>query len=149
MAVNVNDTIGFEADYFYHRLSGPSRTCPSPLLGGSPVLIESNQQLNVGSFNLVMRTPSNAPVAGYVLGGPGIYHRTVQLTTPSVGVATVCDPYWLVCYPTAMRAYSRSLIVKGRDRQRSPSCPTHLEAGDRWHPLNRRPRRQPRRQSWR
>ena len=30
----------------------------------------------------------------------GIYHRIVQLTTPSVGYTSVCDPYWYVCYPT-------------------------------------------------
>ena len=41
-------------------------------------------------------------VGGYVLGGPGVYHRIVQLTTPSVGLATVCDPYWYVCFPVAV-----------------------------------------------
>ncbi len=33
---------------------------------------------------------------------PAIYHRIIQLTTPSVGFATVCDPYWLICYPAAV-----------------------------------------------
>ena len=36
----------------------------------------------------------------YALGGGGIYHRLVQITTPSVGYTTFCDPYWYVCYPT-------------------------------------------------
>ena len=39
-------------------------------------------------------------MALYLLGGAGIYHRLIQLTTPSVGYASVCNPYWYVCYPT-------------------------------------------------
>ncbi len=59
--------------------------------------------MHVGSFNLVYRTVStDSPVNGYVLGGVGIYHRIVQLTSPSVGYTTVCDPFWYVCYPAAV-----------------------------------------------
>ena len=32
--------------------------------------------------------------------GGGIYHRLIQLTTPSIGYTSVCSPYWFVCYPT-------------------------------------------------
>ena len=39
---------------------------------------------------------------GYFLGGLGIYHRQLQLTSPAVGYTTFCDPYWLVCYPAAV-----------------------------------------------
>jgi hypothetical protein len=31
-----------------------------------------------------------------------MYYRTVSLTTPDVGFTTWCDPYWYVCYPTAV-----------------------------------------------
>jgi opacity protein-like surface antigen len=34
------------------------------------------------------------------VAGPGIYHRTISLTTPGVGFVTVCDPYWYVCFET-------------------------------------------------
>jgi opacity protein-like surface antigen len=101
VSFNFNDQVGFEADYMFHWLPGPERTFP-PVLGGSPVLIESNHQLHVGSFNVVVRSPSTSPVAAYFLGGPGVYYRKVELTTPSVGLVTVCDPYWFVCYPTAV-----------------------------------------------
>jgi opacity protein-like surface antigen len=36
------------------------------------------------------------------MAGPGVYNRVVQLTTPAVGFITVCDPYWYVCFPTAV-----------------------------------------------
>ena len=100
-AVNINETVGFGADYMYHRLDGPERVFPGQI-GGDSVLIESNHQMHVGSFNLIVRSNQDAAVGGYVLGGPGVYHRIVQLTTPSVGLATVCDPYWYVCFPVAV-----------------------------------------------
>ena len=27
-----------------------------------------------------------------------MYYRTVSLTTPDVGLTTLCDPYWYACY---------------------------------------------------
>ena len=58
--------------------------------------------MHAGTFNLVVRSTGGGGVGGYFLAGPGIYHRIIQLTTPSVGFATVCDPYWLICYPAAV-----------------------------------------------
>jgi hypothetical protein len=56
--------------------------------------------MHLGDFNIVYRPggPDHS-VGGYLLGGGGIYHRIVQLTTPSVGYTSYCDPYWYVCYP--------------------------------------------------
>jgi opacity protein-like surface antigen len=70
----------------------------------SPVLgIQSNHQVHALSFNAVFNArSSDSPVGGYFLGGLGYYHRIIQLTSPAVGFASVCDPYWLVCYPTAV-----------------------------------------------
>src|SRR5690349_3298228 len=102
---NINEHLGVMAEYTYNRMDGPERQItvfPSPTnVTGSSGLIESNHQMHVGDFNLVykMQHPDRA-IGGYVLGGGGIYHRLVQLTTPSVGYTSVCDPYWYVCYPT-------------------------------------------------
>jgi opacity protein-like surface antigen len=100
---NITPTVGFLAEYQYHRMGGPDRVIPIASLPDLPAtssgVIESNHQIHSGVFDLVYKTPS-APVGGYVLGGLGIYHRIVQLTTPSVGYTTICDPYWYVCYPT-------------------------------------------------
>ena len=102
---NFNPKLGFQSEYIYARMGGPDRTIdvfPTPVLGGvaSSGIIESNHQMHIGSFNLLYRpVPSDSAVGGYLLGGAGIYHRIVQLTTPSVGYTSVCDPYWYVCYP--------------------------------------------------
>jgi opacity protein-like surface antigen len=100
LAFNFNDNIGFETDYQFHFMGGPERTFAQNIGGASPVLIESNHQIHMGTFNIVVRTPSTSPVAAYFLAGPGVYNRKVELTTPAVGIITVCDPYWYVCFPT-------------------------------------------------
>ena len=97
---NVNPAVGVQAEYMYQRFGGPDRTFPNADPGiTDTILIESNHQLHAGTFNLVVRSTGGGGVGGYFLAGPGIYHRIIQLTTPSVGFATVCDPYWLICYP--------------------------------------------------
>jgi len=104
---NFNEHLGFLADYTYNRMNGPSKQL---LLSATPVaaaatngLLESNHQMHVGTFDLVYNVHSRQhPIGGYVLGGGGIYHRIVQITSPSVGYTTICDPYWYVCYPTAV-----------------------------------------------
>ena len=105
---NINEHLGIQAEYIYARMNGPEKTIivsPTPVAGPrSNQLIESNHQMHVGSFNLVYQGHQAAisAVGGYVLGGAGIYHRIVQLTSPSVGYTTFCDPYWYVCYPAAV-----------------------------------------------
>jgi opacity protein-like surface antigen len=101
---NVSPTIGFQAEYLYQRFGGPDRQIsllPTPVDDDSDTLgtIESNHQVHAGTFNLVVRSNSGSVGNAYFLAGPGIYNRKVQLTSPSVGYTTVCDPYWLVCYP--------------------------------------------------
>jgi hypothetical protein len=101
--LNITPTFGFLTEYQYHRMGGPDRViqiADQPNLPATSTgLIESNHQIHSVTFNGVYKTPQ-APVGGYVLGGGGYYHRLVQLTTPSVGYTTICDPYWYVCYPT-------------------------------------------------
>ena len=104
---DITPTIGLQAEYMYQRFGGPDRqitVLPTPFDNDSDTLgtIESNHQIHAGTFNLVVRSASGGAVNGYVLAGPGVYNRKVQLTSPSVGFASVCDPYWLVCYPTAV-----------------------------------------------
>jgi hypothetical protein len=104
---NINQHLGVQGEYIYAHMNGPSRTI---LLSEAPGLaaltnglIESNHQMHVGNVNLVYRGQSaQHPVGGYVLGGVGLYHRLIQLTSPSVGYTTICDPYWYVCYPVAV-----------------------------------------------
>ena len=107
---NIKPEVGIQVEYMYDRLGGPDRAVrfqrdADPGGGTQSGIIESNHQVHTGTFNLVY-TPHLAanerptPIGVYVLGGGGVYHRLIQLTSPSVGYATVCDPYWYVCYPS-------------------------------------------------
>jgi hypothetical protein len=104
---NITEQIGIQGEYMYAHMNGPDKTIsvfPTPVSTvSSNGLIQSNHQMHTGLFDLIYKVhPKESPFGGYVLGGGGIYHRIVQLTTPSVGYATVCDPYWFVCYPAAV-----------------------------------------------
>jgi len=104
---NLNPKVGILVDYTYHRMNGPEKTI---LVGSTPggiatssQLIESNHQVHALTFNGVYKAmPHDSMIGGYVLGGLGYYHRIIQLTSPAVGYTTICDPYWYVCYPTAV-----------------------------------------------
>ena len=93
---NINENLGIQTEYIYSRMNGPEKTIlVSPVPGGatSAQLIEANHQMHIGSFNLVYKNhPSDRAVGGFLLGGLGIYHRMIQLTSPAVGYATYCDP---------------------------------------------------------
>jgi Outer membrane protein beta-barrel domain len=102
----VTPTVGIMGEYNYDKMHGPDRTLglsatPQAVVNGT-ALIQSNQQMHSGVFDVVVRSPhGDHGVGGYFLGGGGIYHRMVQLTSPAIGYVTVCDPYWYVCYPAA------------------------------------------------
>ena len=101
---NVSPTFGLQAEYMYNWMPGPEKTItvfPTPGGGAaSQQLIESNHNIHSVTFNGVYTAPrGDSKVGGYGLGGLGLYHRTVQLTSPAVGYTTFCDPYWYVCYP--------------------------------------------------
>jgi len=105
LTFNLTPHVGIQAEYMYSRMDGPERTISvvaTPVAAAATNgLLESNHQMHVGTFNLVYKAQSrDMPLGGYALGGGGIYHRIVQVTSPSVGYTTFCDPYWYVCYPT-------------------------------------------------
>jgi hypothetical protein len=96
--------LGIEAMYTYEHMNGPEKVFPNsinpPVINnGASTLIESNHHVHGGVFDAVYRSHSDSMLNYYGLAGLGIYHRVIQLTTPSVGYTTVCDPYWYICYP--------------------------------------------------
>jgi hypothetical protein len=36
------------------------------------------------------------------MGGPGLYHRNLTLTTPGLINTLFCDPFWGFCYPATV-----------------------------------------------
>lgn len=97
---NINESFGIQGEYSYSWMDGPQATIPE--VGGGSVLLESNHSMHMFNANVIFGPQTSGPVGGYVIGGIGAYNRRVELTTPSVGIATICDPYWFVCFPVAV-----------------------------------------------
>jgi hypothetical protein len=97
---------GFQVEYAYNKLGGEDKLIPVSITPGGPLtsqaLIESHHNMQYIDFNALIKTPGDAMVAPYGIGGFGMYYRSVSLTTPDVGYTTWCDPYWYVCYPVAV-----------------------------------------------
>ena len=93
-----------QAEYGYNHLAGEDKTIPTSITPGGAVtgtaLIESHHNMQYIDFNGILR--GGGKVSPYAIGGFGMYYRAVSLTTPAVGFTTWCDPYWYVCYPTAV-----------------------------------------------
>jgi opacity protein-like surface antigen len=106
---NVRPKAGIEVEYTYHHMNGPEKqllvTPTAVAATGSTGLIESNHHIHSLTFDGVYKPwgdQHDRMVSAYAIGGLGYYHRTVELTSPSVGFTTICDPYWYVCYPGAV-----------------------------------------------
>jgi opacity protein-like surface antigen len=97
---------GFQVEYGYNGLSGKDRQItvfPAPTAAvGTTGLIQSHHAMHFIDFNGTVQPGGESRVKPYGIGGFGMYYRTISLTTPDVGFATVCDPYWYVCFPTAV-----------------------------------------------
>jgi opacity protein-like surface antigen len=95
---------GVQVEYGYNHLAGEDKTITISQIPGGPLsgtaLIESHHNMQYIDFNALAR--GGGPVSPYAIGGFGMYYRQVSLTTPDVGYTTWCDPYWYVCYPTAV-----------------------------------------------
>ena len=94
---NVSPTFGVQAEYMYDRMNGPEKTISvvaTPIAAAATNgILESNHQIHNFSGNLVFKSMSSErTVGGYALGGLGLYHRIVQITSPTVGYTTFCDP---------------------------------------------------------
>jgi opacity protein-like surface antigen len=104
---NINPIVGIQANYNYTGL-GKEKTVilnvsPSPS-GGilSPQEFSADWHMHDATFNLILKAKTMGRVVPFASVGPGVYHRTVNITTPAVGYTTVCDPFWYVCYPTVV-----------------------------------------------
>ena len=97
---------GFQVEYSFNSLDGEDKFIPlfatPTAIGDGQALIESHHDMHYINFNGMLKTPGTSLVKAYAVGGTGAYYRSVSLTTPDVGFTTWCDPYWYVCYPTAV-----------------------------------------------
>jgi len=88
--------LGFQFEYAYRYFNIKDN---APFLGATR--FSANHQTHQLDFNLVasFARPGSA-VRPYVIAGPGLYHREVEITE-YVGNGVICDPWYYVCgsYP--------------------------------------------------
>jgi Outer membrane protein beta-barrel domain len=95
---------GFQFEYAYRYFS-MNNNAVLPV-GTS---LSANHQTQQLDFNFVANlTPHDSNVRGYLVLGPGMYYRKVEITQ-YVGSGIICDPYWYVCgtYPISAVLGSR------------------------------------------
>jgi len=101
----LNEKIGLQGEYAWNgmkkkNLQLPVSATPTGSTVPSDFFADGNMQY--GDFNVLFSPAVGGKTAPYLITGLGVYYRPVNITTPSVGFATVCDPYWYVCFPTAV-----------------------------------------------
>lgn len=94
---DASDRIGFQFEYAYRWFDIKDDV---PLFSGA-TRFSASHKVHQLDFNLVANlAPGGSAVRPYIVVGPGMYHRAVEITE-YVGNGIICDPYWYVCgtYP--------------------------------------------------
>lgn len=102
----VSPLASVQGEYGWNGMKQKQLSIPvsvNPLGDGSvPTDFFADANMQYGSFNLLLHPEAKGKVAPYAITGLGVYYRPVTISTPAIGYATVCDPYWYVCYPAAV-----------------------------------------------
>ena len=96
VTLDANDHIAFQFEYAYRWFNIKD---DAPFFGATR--FDANHHMHQLDFNLIgSLAPTGSAVRPYVVAGPGMYHRTVEITE-YIGNGVICDPYWYVCgtYP--------------------------------------------------
>jgi len=93
--LNVGKRIGFDAEFMWHDLPPKSSVIA---LTGAP---DGSARLYSVTGNVMAHTNETHHLGAYGIGGIGWYHRSWELTAPTLSVGTVCLPsyfFWgVVC----------------------------------------------------
>lgn len=102
----LNPNVGIQGEYAWNGIKQKQLGLPvsvNPLLSGAvqqDFFADGNMQY--GSANVLFSPTVSGKLKPYGITGLGVYYRPVSITSPAVGFTTICDPYWYVCYPTAV-----------------------------------------------
>src|SRR5512138_3370064 len=95
--------IGFQFEYAYRRFDLNDN------LDAKLGVLDANHTTHQLDFNAIANlTRKDSAVRGFVVAGPGMYNRAVEITKYE-GTGVICDPYWYVCgaYPVESVVGSR------------------------------------------
>ena len=102
---DVNPKIAFQFEYAYRFFDIKD---DAPFFGATR--FSANHTTHQLDFNLEATvTGADSPVRGYIIVGPGMYYRSVDITE-YVGTGVICDPYYYICgsYPVSAIIGSRN-----------------------------------------
>jgi hypothetical protein len=88
----ITPQIGLTGDYVWSTLGVQDDW--TGLVATRPV--DVTPRIQFGTVSVRFQAPP-AKVRLYLVGGIGLYHRTVGMATSGSGDISVCDPWWLVC----------------------------------------------------
>jgi opacity protein-like surface antigen len=91
---NVTRWLGIQAEYLYSGYNVESTVLTATGTDGY-------HSMQYWDLNGVFTVLPARPFGIYVLGGPGVYYRRVEITEfAGVGVVPYCDPWLYICYST-------------------------------------------------
>jgi hypothetical protein len=88
-------------EYHFSSLGDKTLAVPQPLTTDAKNITGSGW-FQYGGGGVTFTPWQSGKNSVYVLGGAGVYHRSVYVTTPATGLVAVCRPDWFICYPSAV-----------------------------------------------
>jgi opacity protein-like surface antigen len=102
----VNPLVSVQGEYAWNGMKQKQLLLPvfaTPVgSAGVPSDFFADANMQYFDFNLLLHPVTGGKASPYFITGLGAYYRPVQISTPAIGFASVCDPYWYVCYPAAV-----------------------------------------------
>ncbi|MFY0567234.1 outer membrane beta-barrel protein [Archangium lansingense] len=93
---NITKHLGVQGEYLYSGYDVQDDVLSSAGVDGDHIM-------QYWDLNAVFNVLPARPFGIYVLGGPGVYYRRVEITEfAGVGVVPYCDPWLYICYTTAV-----------------------------------------------
>jgi hypothetical protein len=88
VARNANRYLGLRADFIYENL--PLR---DSVLQNAPATGDNNNLYGI-TLDPIINIPASKTFGGYVLAGPGFYHRHGSLSGDTTVPGSTCNPFW-------------------------------------------------------
>jgi hypothetical protein len=93
---NFTRQMAVRADFVYAAVTSRAEWTSKATI---PATVSS--RMLFGTADFVFKAPQGRARI-YVLGGVGLYRRSVNVQSASAGQASLCDPWWLVCEPNSV-----------------------------------------------
>ena len=99
LGFKVRPQITVFGEYNFSSLGRKDINVPQPLIV-NPQTFSGNGWYQYGGGGVTFTPWQSGKSSVYVLGGAGVYYRSVYVTTPATGLVTICRPDWFICFPT-------------------------------------------------